>query len=259
MLVLLLAAVSILLPKLSLPAGLATLLTFLSLPAALPPATLRSCRYVLGAAAILATVAVCRFVATEAIPGLMQGGNSATATTAVSRLRDISFSQDVLRKRGTIDPDGDHVGSAAFITGLSGAKPLRNGEHPSPPLLEAHFTHLEDTPQGPAANVGRYLFLVCLPGAAGGLTARPTDPVNEELAERRFIAYAWPVAAGGGPMHAFAIDEHERILVFDNAGESGQPRYASPNFPPPCDAALSGAWKPWRGKKPRATLPGDHP
>ena len=67
------------------------------------------------------------------------------------------------------------------------------------------------------------------------------------------------VAAGGGPMHAFAIDEHERILVFDNAGESGQPRYASPNFPPPCDAALSGAWKPWRGKKPRATLPGDHP
>ena len=101
--------------------------------------------------------------------------------------------------------------------------------------------------------------MVCLPGAAGGLTARPTDPVNEELAERRFIAYAWPVAAGGGPMHAFAIDEHERILVFDNAGESGQPRYASPNFPPPCDAALSGAWKPWRGKKPRATLPGDHP
>ncbi len=259
-LVFLLAAASVALPKLSLPAGLATLLTFLSLPAALSPSTRRTCRYLLGGSALLSTVAMFRFVATEAIVGMTQGGNSATAGTAVSRLRDISFAQDVMRRKAWVDPDGDGIGSAALIDELSGRRPLRSGAKPTPPLLESHFTHLESTPLGPAANVGRYLFMVCLPRAGGGWTARPGEPVDEELAERRFIAYAWPAASGSGPDLAFAIDEHERILVLESA-KRGQPRYASPNFPPACDASLTAAdsWKPWRGKRPRSTLPGDHP
>ena len=80
------------------------------------------------------------------------------------------------------------------------------------------------------------------------------------LRERAYVAYAWPSAAAVGMHDAFFIDEHERILVSTNL-QGTEPRYAGPNFPPPCDSALAestrGDWTPWKGKAPREQLPGD--
>jgi hypothetical protein len=82
--------------------------------------------------------------------------------------------------------------------------------------------------------------------------------VDEEVAERRFVAYAWPAAPSGRIESAFFIDEHERILVSRNI-EGTDPHYVGADFPPPCEAALHdhSEWQPWMSKKPRATLPGD--
>ncbi|MBX3126465.1 MAG: hypothetical protein KF718_07095 [Polyangiaceae bacterium] len=207
-------------------------------------------------AGVIAVVAVTRFIVQEAMPGLVQGGNRAAGMSAVSRLREISFAQDVLRQKAFVDPDADGVGSAALLGELAGKQPVRGLRVLDPPPLHPRYGALHDTPLGPAANVGGYFFIVCLPRVGGGLTADPKDPIDDEAAERRFVAYGWP-AVPGGPSEVYFIDEHERILVSDNR-QGNEPRYSGPFHPPPCDAALEQGsdFTPWRGKKPRQSLPG---
>ena len=56
------------------------------------------------------------------------------------------------------------------------------------------------------------------------------------------------------------MDEHERILESDNRLGS-ELRLVGPSASPECKDALSHPelWRPWRGKKPRTTLPGGAP
>jgi hypothetical protein len=250
---------SLWLTKLALAAGLFTLLGFLSLPK-LEPGQKRAANGIYALAALASTIALVRFVLTVAVPALVLAGNETTAESAVSRLREVVFVEDAARERAFVDPDHDGVGSALWLTELSGKEPVRGKATLDPPLLNASYSHLEATKIGPAVLSTGYLFVVCLPTPGGGFSARPGDPVDEELAERRFLAYAWPAAAKPGLTEAFFADEHERILVSENR-EGNEPRYAGSSFPPPCDAALVEAtreqWTPWRGKKPRSRLPGE--
>ena len=245
-------------PKLSIPAVVIALLVYLALPSA-PP---RWMRWAVIGAGLLATAGAVRFVVKEAVPGMVQGGQSATTRSAISRLREIVFAQDAMRKHAHIDPDRDRVGSAAWLGELSGTIGVRGGARIDPPILGLLHRTLVETRIGPAAESTGYLVIVCLPGARGGWTARPLDPVDEERAERAFVAYAWPSAKTVGLHDAFFIDEHERILVSKNQ-DGSEPRYAGPNFPPPCDAALADAtrseWTPWKAKAPRPDLPGERP
>src|SRR5690606_8722499 len=107
-----------------------------------------------------------------------------------------------------------------------------------------------------------YLFTVCIPKASGGFTAHPGIAIDEERAERRFLAYAWPAAPSRGLSEAYALDEHERILIAPSNAQGSRAR-TGVDSPPPCDDVVSEStrndWKPWRDKKPRATLPGDKP
>ena len=255
---LVLGGASVVYTKLALAVGFLTFLAALVLP---PRAASRR-RWVvvlLAGAAIGSTIGFFRFIVLEATPGIVQGGRARTLQHAVSRLREILVAEDAMRKYAHVDPDGDGIGSAAFLGELTGATPLRGRRSLDPPILSPrHYVTLEETPLGPAALVGGYYFMICLPTPAGGLTARPGDAVDEERAERRFVAYAWPGAATAGPHEALFIDEHERILIYENV-EAGAPRFAGQFFPPPCDAALAEPerWKPWRGKQPRSELPGD--
>lgn len=251
------AITSIAYTKLSLLVGFLTFLGFLSLP---PRAAERRRRVqlLLGIAAVGSTVGFVRFIVLEAAPGMIQGGRNRTEQHAVSRLREIMVAEDALRKTATVDPDRDRVGSAALLPELTGSAGVRGADRLDPPILSPrHYRTIDETPIGPAALIAGYYFIVCLPTPAGGWTARPGDAVDEERAERRFVAYAWP-AATGGPTAAFFIDEHETILVSENL-EAGAPRFAGQFFPPRCDSALTdpGAWSAWRGKKPRTELPGD--
>jgi hypothetical protein len=189
-----------------------------------------------------------RFVATLAMPGIVCGGRRAVEQEAVSRLRDVLFAEDAMRRASWIDPDADGIGSAAFLEELCGAPPRRGQAPRATPVL--HCGELVPTPLGPAARNGAYLYTVCLPMLGGGWSAAPRSGVDEELAERRFVAYAWPAEATEGKFDdVFFIDEHESIRVAS---------LPSGALPPACDAALGEpAWQAWRGKQPRPDVPGD--
>lgn len=222
----------------------------------------------LGTSLSIALVGTGRFVLREALPGILEAGGRATETHAVSRLREILVTQDAVRRLGLIDPDGNGIGGAGRLGELTGTSPLRPGTSnqpgPSttlnPPLLGPHFRPRVATPAGDAAEEGDYLYLVCVPDRHGGLTALTTALVDEHAAEKRFVAYAWPKRVGPAQERAFFLDEHERILETPNRRPDGTLRLLGPDRAPACDDALTGPfaseWRPWRGKRPRSSLPG---
>lgn len=250
-------AAAALIPPLSVPAGVAILILTLSFPRA------RKFRVPLFAAVAISAVGtlagLVRFAMSKAMLGIVETGQSITATTALSKLREIVSAEDAQRRTAGWDPDHDGIGSAALVGALSGVLPMRPGTPKSPPLLSLDWQHLVETPTGPAALADGYLFIVCLPAASGGFTARPDQAIDDELAERRFVAYAWPSELAGGVGAAFFADEHERLALIE------PPRGTAPPFlgaarAPSCDDALgprAGDWKPWKNKQPRERLPGD--
>jgi len=249
------ALVSIYFTKLGLFAAAGTFVAWASLPRA-EKGELRRERWLLVVAALAASVGLLRFLVLEAIPGIVAGGNRFTEQRAISRLREVLFAEDTARRIAAHDPDGDHVGSAALLGELTGELGLRRGNHLPVPLLES-FPKLVDTSVGPASEIGGYLLLVCIPKLGGGFTAQPLDAVDEELAERRFIAYAWPSGTAPGLNNAVALDEHEQISL---APAKPGLRYGF-GAPPSCNDVVAsetrGAWTAWRHKQPRQTLPGD--
>lgn len=251
---------SVVITKLSLFAAVGTLLAFVSLPAA-PPKPVRALKAALLFGGIFATLGVFRFLVLEAVPGMVEGGTTATEQHVVSRLREILFAEDALRRNVFVDPDGDHVGSAQFLGEMTGEIGLRGGAPMATPVLES-FPKLVDTRIGPAAEVAGFLVTVCLPKRGGGFTAQPGDAVDEERAERSFFAYAWPAERGRGLDFAYFLDEHERILLADS-NEHEPRRLIGVDAPPACDDALAAAtakdWRVWRHKQPRSKLPFDRP
>lgn len=245
-LLLLLGAASVLWPLLALPAAFASLVGVLALR--LPAAgELPRPRSWLLLGTLAATAGMVRFVVRDAVPGIIGGGRSAVEDEVVARLREVLFAEDAMRRAGWIDPDGDGVGSAAFLGELCGGEPARGQAARETPVL--HCGPLELSALGPAARDGAYLYTVCLPLAGGGWSARPGAAIDEEAAERRFVAYAWP-AVNSPFSSTYFIDEHENIRVSPEPAVAGEP--------PHCEAALRGpAWLAWKGKKPRQGLPGE--
>lgn len=208
-----------------------------------------------------ALIGMGRFVLEEALPGIVAASGRASGDRAVSRLREILFAQDASRRLGLLDPDGNGVGGAGRLGELTkpGAGRAAPSHRETSPPLGPHFRPRVQTPQGAAAEEGDYLYLVCVPGSDGTLTAEATAPVDEVAAERRFVAYAWP-ARPGGPPTAFFIDEHERILETENLGPDSAARLLGAQRAPSCQDALAPphaqGWTPWRDKAPRQSLPG---
>jgi hypothetical protein len=243
--------------KLGLFAMVGTFIAWASLPRA-GAAELRRERQLLLLAALCSSVGFVRFLMLEAMPGIVAGGNRFTEQRAISRLREISFAEDSARRLAKHDPDRDGIGSALLLGELTAELPLRGGDPLAVPLLES-YPKQTSTALGPACEVGGYFLIVCVPrqGQGGGFTARPGDAVDEELAERRLIAYAWPSGTAPGLESAVALDQHEHIWL---APSRRGLRFGSES-PPACDDVLApatrDAWKPWRDKQPRRTLPGD--
>ena len=248
------ALASIAYSKLALPAALFAFLSFLAIPR--EPAGSRR-RQVL-AHALAGAITACTvfvFLAREAMPGMVQGGTSASGQRAVSRLREILFAEDSARKAAAHDPDGDGIGSALLLGELTGEIGMRRQAHIFPPLLE-RYPKADLTRSGPAVEIGGYWFMVCVPTTPSGFSSDPKAAFDEELAERRYVAYAWPSGRDPGLLRAYFIDEHERIL-----GAPSKPSLRrGAEYPPQCDDALApdtrGAWRPWRNKQPREGLPG---
>jgi hypothetical protein len=247
-----LAAIAV--PKLALPGVVFVMISFLALPA--PPNLPRAARPLHAAGALFVVIALGRFLTGEAVLGIVEGGTRAAGQRAVSRLRELLFAQDTARKLAYWDPDGDRIGSALSLGELLGSEGMRGERRLVPPPLEG-YPALEDTALGPSANIGGFYFAICLPRKDGTLAAEANAPVDDELAERRFVAYAWPSRLAPGLKRAYFIDEHERILVA--SARTG--KRLGPDAPPPCDDAIAEAtrkdWRPWRDKKPREKLVGE--
>ena len=246
-------------PPLAIPGVVLTLIAGLALPRQSASGRRLLGRVAIGFAALGATVGLGRFAMSKAMRGIVEGGQSAAAHSALWRLREVVIAEDGLRQMAPWDPDGDHVGSAALILGLVGKEPLRGSIRLEAPLLNYAFKTENPTALGPAARVEGYLLIVCLPTPSGGWTARPGEPIDEERAERRFVAYAWPSEAARGMNTIFFADEHERLLMLDPPRGAPAP-YLGADRPPACDAALGAdglPWKAWKKKQPRKTLPGD--
>ncbi len=212
----------------------------------------------LSGAMVLALVAMTRFVLGDALAGIIEARGRATSARAVSMLREILFAQDALRRYGFIDPDGDGIGSAGTLGELSGVHDVRGGATLDSPPLAPRYAPQIRTAAGPALRRNGYLYLVCLPAPRGGWSVRPGEPVDDEKAERTWIAYAWPATAEAPQTTAYFIDEHETILESPNVEENGL-RLVGKRAAPRCSDRQDnpGQWKPWRDKMPRKRLPGD--
>jgi hypothetical protein len=254
------AVASVVFTKVALFAAVGTLLGFVSLPAG-PKRAVRGLRVCLVIAGLCATLGTFRFLVLEAVPGMVEGGTTATEQRVVSRLREILFAEDAWRRNAFYDPDGDHVGSAGLLGELTAETGVRGHARVEPAVLEGYPTLLE-TRLGPAAEIGGYLVIVCLPKLGGGYTARPNDAIDDEQAERHFYAYAWPAERGQGLTTAYFLDEHERILLADSR-ESEPRRLLGGEAAPTCDdisaPGSAAEWRVWRHKKPRVSLPFDKP
>jgi hypothetical protein len=250
-----LAAASLAFPKLALPAALFVLLHALALPKVDPEFKKRLViAHVV--AGVLAFAGVSRFLATDALSGIVRGGTSAAAQRGISRLREILFAEDGARKSGAWDPDGDGVGSALFLGELTGEIGMRGEARLAPPLLE-RYPKLEATSMGPALEIGGFWFAACLPTLAGDFSADPAARVDEERAERRYLVYAWPSGRAPGLERAYFIDEHERILSAPSREGLRRGREHAPGCADALGPKTQGDWRAWRGKKPRGDLPGD--
>jgi hypothetical protein len=235
-------------PLLSLPVLFLTLVGVLSLPGRAQAGAGKT-RALVALAVIGSGVSLVRFVVEVAMPGIVRGGREAGEQRAVSWLRDVLFAQDAMRKAGWIDPDHDGIGSAALLSELCGGPPLRGQSEHDDPVLTCG--ELVPTPLGLAARRGGYLFAVCLPQLDGRWSGQAGPGLDEEAAERQFVAYAWP-DAGARFEHAFYLDQDENIQI------APLPRGATLD----CGSARGGVgrleWAPWRGKRPRpGPLPGD--
>lgn len=259
-------------PLLAVPAMTLGIVTFLAQPPASLPSA-RLARWLLLASVPFVVVAMLRFTIEEAMPGIVEGGHRALVTRAIAKLRVVRFAEDVAREQAFWDPDGDGIGSALTLEELTGKAPLRGAKEAPRGLLDALGSYAE-TPVGKAALADGYAFLVYLPAKDGRGLARSSDDVDDERAERRFVAYAWPLEDGAGDRPVVFLDEHERVLMLKN-DESG-PRYIGLDRPPPFDAALlgpsldaaaaedaigqdGGNWRRWKDKRAREHLPGDRP
>lgn len=243
----------------TLPLILASGLLFLSLPRDRGP-LVRTARVLLLFAAPFLFAGLVRFTITEAVPGIVEGGRRALTGRSIAKLRVIGFTQDIAREQAVRDPDGDGIGSALLVQDLVGERTVRTPDG-LPGGMKLEIGEVVDIPAGRALIADGYYFIVYLPKRDGGFTTDPAE-VDEEAAERRWIAYAWPVADGHGERNAVFINEHEMIRV--HPGQTGA-RFIGSENPPPAESALSNGaasdgpagWPAWKDKQPRATLPGD--
>lgn len=235
-------------------------------------------RLLVGALGTVAAMAgLLRFTLEWAVPNIVSSGQFAAEERAVSRLREILWSEDRVREQRWIDTDGDRQGEYAFLGELADKGRPRPGAKAFVPMLRPAQFHALSAGGVAVYRSEGYVFTVYLPGPGGAAVAEPgpdaavsaNSPVSVDgkAASRFWVAYAWPAERGRGGQRAFYIDQDDRICQTDNAqGYSGSDKIPAANAAlsttpgaPPCSAESNdgGAWRPWKKKKPRGAPAAD--
>jgi hypothetical protein len=248
-----LAAASLPVPYLAIPAFLVAVIVTITLPARL--------RVTAGALAIVLSFAgFVRFVVNDAAPAIILAGQRSAEEKAVSRLREILWAEDKVKELKLVDGNGDGVGDALFLGELVGVDRTRRGTNDMP-LLRPDL-YLPVTPEATKQGIFRaesYLFAVYLTSTQG-------EPVLEADVARAapgstWVAYAWPIGAKVSGSRVFFIDADERICEADATAAAGGVDHLPKPF-----AALAGeraggtvcggpGWRPWKRKGARETMP----
>ncbi|MFO1053282.1 MAG: hypothetical protein U1F36_13805 [Planctomycetota bacterium] len=156
---------------------------------------------------------------------------NANESHAIATLKGISSAQSQLQASAAIDEDGDEVGEYGFFGELAATKDLRGRRTAAapalrlaPPVLDASLGAIQ---RGCASRHG-YLFRIYLPDAAGRALGEAEEggaggaAVDPQLAEQRWLAYAWPIENGITGKRVFAIsDQGDVVSTRNEIGYSG--------------------------------------
>jgi len=128
----------------------------------------------------------------------------------------ILFAEDAWRRNAFFDSRrGPRRVCPVSLGELTGELGVRGGKPMDPPVLES-YPKLSDTRLGPAAEVGGYLILVCLPKLGGRLHRKAQRRARRRARGARLPGLRLARERGEGLDFAYFLDEHERILMADS-------------------------------------------
>jgi hypothetical protein len=163
---------------------------------------------------------------------------AANETAARATLRNIVAAQAHIHISALVDEDDDGTGEFGTFAEMAGRLPPRGSKRViQPPLLSEAFLRIDE--DGLFLRSG-YLIRIWLP-AAGGKGVHetkdniPAGKVVPDLAETRFVVYAWPERTGVTGHHTFAVDSSGTVVCCvtkDYSGAAG-PRPGAALVPKP--------------------------
>jgi hypothetical protein len=131
---------------------------------------------------------------------------------ALYTLRSLVDAQQLMRRSGLIDVNGNNQGEYGTLAELAGTVPLRGlGAPLDPPVLTATFGKVK----GGVVEHQGYRFRLYLPGPEGRPLAEQDsggapEAVDAALAEQAWCVVAWPVDSVSGTRR-FYVDQRGRV------------------------------------------------
>jgi hypothetical protein len=204
-------------------------------------------------------LAITVIVAIVAIPKLRFSRIGSNEAPAQESMEKIFTGQEDYKSSVLIDLDLDNVGDYGYLEELGGCGQCRTAKagstngatFSSRPVISRVLGKTDTidpdqtTTKDASANAG-YHFIMYLPVSATTATSRYPSYAAIQLAEKYWIAYAWPQTAGRTGIQVFVIDQNGRLYILPNALENGEYLYSG-NTIPPFDAALKKtSGSPWK-------------
>ncbi len=182
-----------------------------------------SCREGPGTTSTFVLAAGTGVLAAVAIPSMLNSRVAANENLAVATLRNISSAEAQFQATAALDQDGDGRGEYGTLAELTGSSPLAGSNSVlEPPVLSAS---LIPEASGCSTKAG-YVFRIDVPRRGVG---------GVDLAEKRFVAYAWPVSQGATGGKVYVIDADGKLFFSDNRGATQN--YFGTEHGPAADAA----------------------
>jgi len=184
---------------------------------------------------LMIVVAIIAILAAIAIPNILSARLHANETAAIATLRTFASAQAQFQLRAVADVDNDGVGEFGMIRELSGAADVRDSDNGtysgsgshllSPTLLPGSFKVMKNTHEAGKSGYHYRIFLVGTTGHA--VSEHQTNnihggPIDSDLTETTWCAYAWPANYGNSGSRTFFINQAGDIISTDDPQYEGK-------------------------------------